>query len=50
MKVAVIAETEAGKPRVAATAETVKKMAALGAAVAVQAGAAQRHGPARNPG
>ena len=39
MKVAVIAETDADEPRVAATPETVKKMAALGATVAVQAGA-----------
>jgi H+-translocating NAD(P) transhydrogenase subunit alpha len=44
MKVAVIAETEAGEPRVAATAETVKKMAALGATVAVQAGAGVKSG------
>jgi NAD(P) transhydrogenase subunit alpha len=35
MKVAVAAETEAGEPRVAATPETVKKMIALGAEVAV---------------
>ena len=39
MKVAVIAETDADEPRVAATPETVKKMVALGATVAVQAGA-----------
>jgi NAD(P) transhydrogenase subunit alpha len=44
MKVAVIAETEAGEPRVAATPETVKKMAALGATVAVQAGAGVKSG------
>src|SRR5436190_933843 len=44
MKVAVIAETEAGEPRVAATAETVEKMAALGATVAVQAGAGVKSG------
>ena len=37
MKVAVIAETDADEPRVAATPETVKKMVALGATVAVQA-------------
>jgi NAD(P) transhydrogenase subunit alpha len=44
MKVAVIAETGAGEPRVAATPETVKKMAALGASVAVQAGAGVKSG------
>jgi H+-translocating NAD(P) transhydrogenase subunit alpha len=44
MKVAVIAETDAGEPRVAATPETVKKMAALGASVAVQAGAGVKSG------
>jgi NAD(P) transhydrogenase subunit alpha len=44
MKVAVIAETDAGEPRVAATPETVKKMVALGASVAVQAGAGIKSG------
>jgi H+-translocating NAD(P) transhydrogenase subunit alpha len=44
MKVAVIAETEADEPRVAATPETVKKMVALGATVAVQAGAGVKSG------
>jgi NAD(P) transhydrogenase subunit alpha len=44
MKVAVIAETEAGEPRVAATPETVKKMVALGATVAVQTGAGVKSG------
>jgi H+-translocating NAD(P) transhydrogenase subunit alpha len=44
MKVAVIAETDAGEPRVAATPETVKKMVALGAIVAVQAGAGLKSG------
>src|SRR4029077_4733627 len=39
MKVAVIAETEAGEPRVAATPETIKKMIGLGATVAVPPGA-----------
>ena len=39
MKVAVVAETAAGERRVAAIAETVKKFAALGAAVAVETGA-----------
>ncbi len=44
MKVAVIAETDADEPRVAATPETVKKMVALGATVAVQAGAGMKSG------
>jgi NAD(P) transhydrogenase subunit alpha len=44
MKVAVIAETDADEPRVAATPETVKKMVALGASVAVQAGAGVKSG------
>lgn len=44
MKVAVIAETGAGEPRVAATPETVKKMVALGATVAVQVGAGVKSG------
>jgi H+-translocating NAD(P) transhydrogenase subunit alpha len=44
MKVAVIAETDAGEPRVAATPETVKKMVALGASVAVQPGAGIKSG------
>ena len=39
MRIAVLAETEAAEPRVAATPETVKKFISLGAAVAVQAGA-----------
>jgi H+-translocating NAD(P) transhydrogenase subunit alpha len=44
MKVAVIAETDAGEPRVAATPETVKKMIGLGAAVSVQPGAGIKSG------
>jgi NAD(P) transhydrogenase subunit alpha len=44
MRVAVIAETDADEPRVAATPETVKKMVALGATVAVQAGAGVKSG------
>ena len=44
MKVAVIAETDADEPRVAATPETVKKMVALGATVAVQTGAGVKSG------
>lgn len=39
MRIAVLAETDAAEPRVAATPETVKKFIALGAEVAVQAGA-----------
>jgi NAD(P) transhydrogenase subunit alpha len=44
MKVAVIAETNADEPRVAATPETVKKMIGLGAEVAVEPGAGQKSG------
>jgi H+-translocating NAD(P) transhydrogenase subunit alpha len=44
MKVAVVAETDANEPRVAATAETVKKMTALGAEVAVEPGAGVKSG------
>lgn len=39
MKIAVLKETAAGERRVAATPETVKKLAALGATLAVEAGA-----------
>ena len=39
MRIAVARETEAGEPRVAATPETVKKLKALGAEVAVARGA-----------
>ena len=39
MKIAVLKESEAGERRVAATPETVKKYAALGASVAVETGA-----------
>ena len=39
MRIAVLRETEAGEARVAATPETVKKLIALGAIVAVEAGA-----------
>ncbi len=39
MKIAVLAEHAAGENRVAATPETVKKLSALGASVAVEAGA-----------
>ena len=44
MKVAVLAETAAGETRVAAIPETVKKMVALGAAVAVEQGAGRSAG------
>jgi H+-translocating NAD(P) transhydrogenase subunit alpha len=44
MKVAVVAETDAGEPRVAATPETVKKMIGLGAEVAVEPGAGVKSG------
>jgi H+-translocating NAD(P) transhydrogenase subunit alpha len=44
MKVAVIAETNADEPRVAATPETVKKMIGLGAEVAVEPGAGTKSG------
>ncbi len=39
MRIAVLAETDKAEPRVAATPETVKKFTALGADVAIQAGA-----------
>ena len=39
MRIAVTAETDTAEPRVAATPETIKKFAALGADVAVQSGA-----------
>ncbi|MCZ7641670.1 MAG: Re/Si-specific NAD(P)(+) transhydrogenase subunit alpha [Pseudorhodoplanes sp.] len=44
MKIAVAAESDPAEPRVAATPETVKKLIALGAAVAVEAGAGVRSG------
>jgi NAD(P) transhydrogenase subunit alpha len=44
MKVAVIAESDAGEPRVAATPETIKKMIGLGATVAVEPGAGVKSG------
>nr|WP_314444902.1 NAD(P) transhydrogenase subunit alpha [uncultured Sphingomonas sp.] len=44
MKVAVLAETAPGETRVAAIPETVKKLAALGASVAVEAGAGRHAG------
>jgi NAD(P) transhydrogenase subunit alpha len=44
MKVAVLAETNADEPRVAATPETVKKMIGLGAEVAIEPGAGVKSG------
>ena len=44
MKVAVPAETDPAEPRVAATPETVKKIRALGAEVAVESGAGVKSG------
>jgi NAD(P) transhydrogenase subunit alpha len=44
MKVAVAAEVDAGEPRVAATPETIKKIIALGADVAVEPGAGVKSG------
>jgi H+-translocating NAD(P) transhydrogenase subunit alpha len=44
MKVAVVAETNADEPRVAATSETVKKMIGLGAEVAVEPHAGTKSG------
>ena len=44
MKIAVLAETAPGETRVAAIPETVKKLIALGAAVAVEQGAGTRAG------
>jgi len=44
MKVAVVAETDANEPRVAATPETAKKLTALGAQVAVEPGAGVKSG------
>ena len=44
MKIAVPAEIDAAEPRVAATAETVKKLKALGAEVVVETGAGKKSG------
>jgi NAD(P) transhydrogenase subunit alpha len=44
MKVAIPAEVDPAEPRVAATPETVKKLKALGADVAVEGGAGQKSG------
>jgi NAD(P) transhydrogenase subunit alpha len=44
MKIAIAAEADTAEPRVAGTPDTVKRMIALGAEVAVEAGAGQRAG------
>jgi NAD(P) transhydrogenase subunit alpha len=44
MKIAIPAETEQGEPRVAATPDTVKRYAGLGASVAVEKGAGEKSG------
>src|ERR1700739_2367887 len=44
MKIAVVAESDPGEPRVAATPETVKKLIGLGADVAVEPGAGVKSG------
>ena len=44
MKIAIAAETDTAEPRVAGTPDTVKRMIALGAEVAVEAGAGQKSG------
>jgi NAD(P) transhydrogenase subunit alpha len=44
MRIAVPSETDAGESRIAATPETVKKLLALGATVAIQAGAGVKSG------
>ena len=44
MKIAIGAEADTSEPRVAATPDTVKKMIALGAEVAVQPGAGVKSG------
>jgi NAD(P) transhydrogenase subunit alpha len=44
MKIAIVAEIDPAEPRVAATADTVKKILALGAEVAVERGAGMRSG------
>jgi H+-translocating NAD(P) transhydrogenase subunit alpha len=44
MKIAVPVETDAGEPRVAATPDTVKRLKALGAEIAVEPGAGMKSG------
>ena len=44
MRIAIITETDPVETRVAASAETVKKLVALGATIAVQSGAGTQSG------
>ena len=44
LKIAVAAESDAGEPQAAATPETIRKMVALGADVAVEPGAGTKSG------
>ncbi|HWP27435.1 MAG TPA: Re/Si-specific NAD(P)(+) transhydrogenase subunit alpha [Xanthobacteraceae bacterium] len=44
MRIAIARESDAGEPRVAATPDTVKRMAALGAEVVIEPGAGERSG------
>ena len=44
MKIAVITETDSHETRVAASAETVKKLGGLGASITIESGAGQRSG------
>ena len=44
MKIAIVAEADPTEPRVAATPDTVKKIMALGAEVAVEPGAGLKSG------
>jgi NAD(P) transhydrogenase subunit alpha len=44
MRIAIARESDAGEPRVAATPDTVKRMIALGAQVAIEPGAGERSG------
>ena len=44
MKIAIVDEGKAGEPRVAVTPETIKKLLALGATIAVEAGAGKGSG------
>ncbi|MFG1321096.1 NAD(P)(+) transhydrogenase (Re/Si-specific) subunit alpha, partial [Xanthobacter autotrophicus] len=44
MKIAVPAEVDLGEPRVAATPDTVKRLVAFGASVAIETGAGLKSG------
>jgi NAD(P) transhydrogenase subunit alpha len=44
MKIAVAAESDAGEPQAAATPDTIRKMVALGADVAIEPGAGTKSG------